>query len=125
VAPARDEKHKADSLWQLVQYEEQRAWFANEVGIYTNGNAAFGTVDPPPCTPDVGVIKAAVVVVAVGDAPRTKADVVEATEPVEAPTVPVHNALNGQHAIWPAASRAQFVFTGQQALPNPTAEQEL
>jgi hypothetical protein len=30
--------------------------------------------------------------------------------------VPVQAALNGQQAMWPAASSAQLVFTGQQAL---------
>lgn len=69
------------------------------------------------------------VVAGVDDVPRTNADVEDAAEPVEAPvgapTVPVQDALNGQHAMWPAASRAQFVFTGQQALPYPMAEQEL
>jgi hypothetical protein len=67
----------------------------------------------------------AAVAVVVDDAPRTKTDVDEVAEPARPPAVPVQYALNGQHAIWPAASRAQFVFTGQQALLYPIAEQEL
>jgi hypothetical protein len=92
--------------------------------MYTNGNTAFGTVDPPPSTPVVGVMNAAVLVV-VDDAPRIKAEVDEVAEPGDPPTVPVQCALNGQHAMWPASSRAQFVFTGQQALVYPMVEQEL
>jgi hypothetical protein len=65
------------------------------------------------------------VLVVVDDAPRTKADVDEVAELGDPPTVPVHFALNGQHAMWPASSKAQFVFTGQQALLSPMAEQEL
>ena len=41
------------------------------------------------------------------------------------PTVPVQSALSGQHAMFPASSRAQLVFLGQQALPLPTEEQEV
>ena len=67
----------------------------------------------------------AVMLEVVDDAPRTKADVDEVAEPLGAPAVPVQYVLNGQHAIWPAASRAQFILTGQQALPYPMAEQEL
>jgi hypothetical protein len=115
AAPARDEKQEADSIWQLVQYDEQRARFANEVGIYTKGNGAFGTVDPPPAIPDDGVMNVAALVVVV-DPPRTKPEEVEETDPVAAPTVPVQAALNGQQAMWPASSSAQLVFTGQQAL---------
>jgi hypothetical protein len=87
---------------------------ANEVGIYTKGNGAFGTVDPPPTVPDDGVMNAAALVVLV-DAPRTKPDEVEMADPVAAPTVPVQAALNGQQAMWPASSSAQLVFTRQQA----------
>lgn len=32
------------------------------------------------------------------------------------PAVPVHIALFGQHATFPASSRAQFAFLGQQAM---------
>lgn len=42
-----------------------------------------------------------------------------------APTVPVQSALFGQHAMFPASSRAQLVFLGQQALLLPTEEQEI
>ena len=41
------------------------------------------------------------------------------------PTVPVQSALSGQHAMFPASSRAQLVFLGQQALLLPTEEQEV
>ena len=41
------------------------------------------------------------------------------------PTVPVQSALFGQHAMFPASSRAQLVFLGQQALLLPTDEQEV
>jgi hypothetical protein len=115
VAPTRDEKQEVDSIWQLVQYDEQRARSANEVGMYTKGNGALGTVDPPPAIPVDGVMNVAALVVVV-DPPRTKPVEVEATDSVAAPTVPVQAALNGQHAMWPAASSAQLVFTGQQAL---------
>jgi hypothetical protein len=50
VAPSRAVKHNVDSLWQLVQYDEQIIWFANDVGMYGKGYGAFGTVDPPPAT---------------------------------------------------------------------------
>jgi hypothetical protein len=82
--------------------------------MYTKANGALGTVEPPPSTPDVGVMNVAGLVV-VDDAPRTKPDEVEMTDPVPAPTVPVQAALNGQQAIWPASSRAQFVLARQQA----------
>lgn len=42
-----------------------------------------------------------------------------------APTVPVQSALLGQQAMFPASSRAQLVFLGQQALLLPTEEQEI
>lgn len=41
------------------------------------------------------------------------------------PTVPVQSALSGQHAMFPASSRAQLVLLGQQALLLPTEEQEI
>ena len=41
------------------------------------------------------------------------------------PTVPVQSALAGQHAMFPALSRAQLVFLGQQALLLPTEEQDV
>ena len=41
------------------------------------------------------------------------------------PTVPVQSALSGQHAMFPASSRAQLVFLGQQALLLPTEEQDM
>ena len=41
------------------------------------------------------------------------------------PTVPVQSALSGQHAMFPASSRAQLVFLGQQALLLPTDEQDM
>ncbi len=41
------------------------------------------------------------------------------------PTVPVQSALSGQHAMFPASSRAQLVFLGQQALLLPTEEHEV
>lgn len=41
------------------------------------------------------------------------------------PTVPVQSELLGQHAMFPASSRAQLVFLGQQALLLPTEEQEM
>ena len=41
------------------------------------------------------------------------------------PTVPVQSAFSGQHAMFPAASRAQLVLSGQQALLLPTEEQEM
>jgi hypothetical protein len=53
VTPAlatRAVKHDVDSVWQLVQYDEQIIWFANDVGMYGKGYGAFGTVDPPPAT---------------------------------------------------------------------------
>ena len=40
-------------------------------------------------------------------------------------TVPVQSALSGQHATFPASSRAQLVFLGQQASLLPTEEQEM
>lgn len=45
--------------------------------------------------------------------------------PAAGPTVPVQSAFSGQHAIFPAWSRAQLVFLGQQAWLLPTEEQEL
>jgi hypothetical protein len=66
--------------------------------------------------PDAGVMNVAALVVVVVDPPRTKPGEVEVAAPVAAPTVPVQAALNGQQAMWPAASSAQLVFTGQQAL---------
>jgi hypothetical protein len=47
---ARAVKHDADSLWQLIQYDEQIIWFANDVGMYGKGYGAFGTVGPHPAT---------------------------------------------------------------------------
>ena len=47
---ARAVKHDVDSFWQLVQYDEQIVWSANDVGMYGKGYGAFGTVDPPPAT---------------------------------------------------------------------------
>ena len=41
------------------------------------------------------------------------------------PTVPVQSAFFGQHAMFPASSRAQLVSLGQQALLLPTEEQEM
>ena len=41
------------------------------------------------------------------------------------PTVPVQAALSGQHAMFPASSRAQLVFLGQHALSLPTEEQDI
>ena len=42
---------------------------------------------------------------------------------VAAPIVPVHAARTGQHATFPAASRAQTWFVGQQAPLFPSAPQ--
>lgn len=59
---------------------------------------------------------------AVAEVPATN-DAVE--EAAAAPTVPVQSALSGQHAMFPASSRAQLLFLGQQALLLPTEEQEM
>ena len=49
--------------------------------------------------------------------------VMVADEPT--PITPVQKALMGQQAIWPAWSRAQLVFEGQQKFDPPRLEQEL
>lgn len=59
---------------------------------------------------------------AVVEVPATN-DAVE--DAAAAPTVPVQSALSGQHAMFPASSRAQLLFLGQQALLLPTEEQEM
>ena len=69
--------------------------------MYTNGNGAFGIVEPPPAIPAVVVANGLVVVVVW---PRTKFDEldIDAVAGAIPPTVPVQIALKGQHAMWPA-----------------------
>lgn len=103
----------------------------------TKGKTAPGTVEP--------VNDGAGVVVALGKRKPlvavTDDDNVTADVPVEPPTitapvldptpvpgavpliVPVHNARTGQHATFPAESRAQTWFVGQQAPLFPSAPQ--
>ncbi|KAJ4514120.1 hypothetical protein HRR83_006619 [Exophiala dermatitidis] len=60
------------------------------------------------------------------DVPVAAADDEPVAEPVIVPAiVPVHTALDGQHATCPASSRAQFVPDGQQTESTPRFEQEL
>jgi hypothetical protein len=82
----------------------------------------FGTVEPPPATPEVGspgVTKAVVLVV---DVPSTNPEVLVGAvkEPERVPsTVPVQAALIGQQATFPAWSNAQIVSGGQHASAAP------
>lgn len=101
------------------------------VGMNTKGYSAPGIVEP--------VNDGAAVVAALGkrkplvavaspdcvDPPTRTPPVLDLVlRPVAAPPiVPVHDARTGQHATFPAASRAQTWFAGQQAPLFPNAPQ--
>lgn len=60
--------------------------------------------------------------------PSTNPEELDVTvcDPVAVPAiVPVHSAPEGQHAMFPASSRAQLAFCGQHAEPAPRLEHEL
>lgn len=95
-------------------------------------------MEPPPETPVVGEVIApelAVLelVVPPNTGPPLLLDVavdVPVDDPVLDPVtdpamVPVHTALDGQQAICPASSKAQFVPDGQQIESDPRSEHEL
>lgn len=106
-----------------MAYDEHSAALTKVVGMNTKGNTAFGTVDP--------VNEGAAVVVAPGkrkplvavtdditdgpdcagvpvEPPRSTGPVLAVPGPVAVPPiVPVQAARIGQHATFPAASRAQ------------------
>lgn len=123
--------------------DEHSAALANVVGMKTKGKTAPGTVDP--VNDGAGVVVALgkrKPLVAVTADVTTGPDCVGTAEvPVDPPTiiapvldptavpspvppiVPVHNARTGQHATFPAESRAQTWFVGQQAPLFPSAPQ--
>jgi hypothetical protein len=102
----------------------------------TKGKSAPGIVEPVndgaavvvalgKRKPLVAVAGPACVDIAPVDPPMTIAPVLDPVlGPVVAPAiVPVHDARTGQHATFPAASRAQTWFAGQQAPLFPSAPQ--
>jgi hypothetical protein len=91
----------------------------------------LGTVEPPPATPVVKEVIPGEVVMGVVEVvvpPSTNPEELDVADcgPVAVPAiVPVHDAPEGQHATFPASSRAQLAFCGQHIDSAPRLEHEL